>query len=278
MSWKMTGKVKPLTHGISGEQLLPSEKLILLILADYYNDEQGYAWVSQGRLAKEGLCSVRNLYRLLESLETVHKIVSIEKRKQGETDLYRFDVRTITDILAQDKSENVRNSTDISVPEKAENVRTITDIAVSTKQVVEPKERYLAGRDETPTEEDSPSKERENPQASYRAAKSIYRRHCKGNLGNLGEKQGEAWVSLLRQYGEKKVLGALEIWARELREPKKWDYPIALFLKDPDEFIEAYEFELAPAPEEEEKDEDRMLTAKDVIREREERERESRGR
>jgi len=126
-------------------------------------------------------------------------------------------------------------------------------------------------------EEDSPSKERENPQASYRAAKSIYRRYCKGNLGNLGEKQGEAWSSLLRQYGEKKVLGALEIWARELREPKKWDYPIALFLKDPDEFIEAYELEWDPAPTEESEG-DGMLTAKDVIREREERERESRGR
>src|SRR5208337_5048752 len=122
----------------------------------------------------------------------------------------------------------------------------------------------LAGRGETLPEEDSPSKERENPQASYRAAKSIYRRYCKGNLGNLGEKQGEAWSSLLRQYGEKKVLGAVEIWARELREPKKWDYPIALFLKDPDEFIEAYELDLAPAPTEEPEG-DGMLTAKDVI-------------
>jgi hypothetical protein len=131
---------------------------------------------------------------------------------------------------------------------------------------------------ESEREEDFPSKERENPQASYRAAKSIYRRYCKGNLGNLGEKQGEAWSSLLRQYGEKKVLGALEIWARELREPKKWDYPIALFLKDPDEFIEAYEFSLLPPEPEEEPEKDVMLTGKDVIREREERERESRGR
>jgi hypothetical protein len=120
----------------------------------------------------------------------------------------------------------------------------------------------------------SPSKEREDPQGAYRAAKSRYRTLCRGKLGNLGEKHGEVWASLISQYGEKKVLGAFEIWASELHEPKRLGYPIAVFLKNADEFLDAYEIHSSPMPEEEEKDEDRMLTGKDIIREREERERE----
>jgi 5-methylcytosine-specific restriction endonuclease McrA len=122
------------------------------------------------------------------------------------------------------------------------------------------------------TEEDSPSKEREDPAAAYRIAKSIFRKYCRGALGNLGEKQREEWSSFIHTYGEVKGLGAFTVWARELGlEAKKFKYPIALFLKDPAEFIEAYEIESSPMPAEEEKEEDRMLTAKDIIRERERR-------
>lgn len=121
-------------------------------------------------------------------------------------------------------------------------------------------------------EESLPSKEREDPAAAYRIAKSIFRKYCRGALGNLGEKQREEWSSFIHTYGEVKGLGAFTVWARELGlEAKKFKYPIALFLKDPAEFIEAYEIESSPMPAEEEKEEDRMLTAKDIIRERERR-------
>ena len=100
-----------------------------------------------------------------------------------------------------------------------------------------------------------PSKERSSdPKEVYRVAKGIYRTHCKKNLGGLGEKQMEAWVGALEGYGREKLLGALEIWAKELgvAGAGRLDYPIAVFLKNIEEFVEAYEMELSPGGEEEE--------------------------
>jgi hypothetical protein len=124
--------------------------------------------------------------------------------------------------------------------------------------------------------EDSSSKEGENPTEAYKVAKHKYQDICKARLGNLNEKYGEQWSSLFEQYGEKTLLGAFEIWARDQGRGKKLGYPIAVFLTSVDDYIAAFEDESAPGSDEPE--EDRMLTGRDVIREREERERESRGR
>jgi hypothetical protein len=64
MSWKATGFVKELTG------LGSSEKLLLMILSDYYNEEEGAAWPSIPRLAKEVGVSERQVYRLIMQLES----------------------------------------------------------------------------------------------------------------------------------------------------------------------------------------------------------------
>ena len=112
--------------------------------------------------------------------------------------------------------------------------RSVSDPPLNQKKDPVSKE----GLDSTSTP--TPPNSKENPEASYRMAKRIYRRFCKGNLGNPGESQRESWASLIGSYGEDTVLKAFEIWAQELGAGgKKINYPIALFLKNSDEFLEA---------------------------------------
>ncbi len=63
MSWRASAWAKE-QNGMS-----TGEKLLLLLVADYYNDEIGSAWPSTERLAKEAGMSVRNTLRLLAKLE-----------------------------------------------------------------------------------------------------------------------------------------------------------------------------------------------------------------
>lgn len=253
-------------------------RLVLLAIANYVSNDDGEAWPSVETIAEKSGLERSNVFRNLQELERIGELKIVTGGK-GPKDTNTYQMPLFLDWylrVAKGGEKRVAKGSE-NTSKGSENTEKGSQSATRTVRNHQEPSVSQPSVETVETEEGSPSKERENPQASYRAAKSIYRRYCKGNLGNLGEKQGEAWSSLLGQYGEKKVLGALEIWARELREPKKWDYPIALFLKDPDEFIEAYELAEAPAPEEE-PESDGMLTAKDVIREREERERESRGR
>jgi hypothetical protein len=150
---------------------------------------------------------------------------------------------------------------------------------VGHKPAVEPEvNRHLPRevREETSTSSTTPpSKDKENPQESYRVAKRIYRPLCKGNLGNLGESTGEQWNSLVDRHGSECVLAALKIWAQELGV-NKLRYPIAVFLKNAEEYIEAVQAEASGSGGEVE-EEDGMITIQDIRREREERDRQSRG-
>ena len=68
MSWRATAAVKPLLNTPAGRRLTPTEKLVLFILADYHDDERGCAWPSVDRLAKEALCTTRNVQLVLKRL------------------------------------------------------------------------------------------------------------------------------------------------------------------------------------------------------------------
>jgi hypothetical protein len=78
MSWKMSGRVKDIMCGARGEEISGTQKFILLVLADYFNDEEGYAWPSVATLANKCLCSERTVQDSLRHLEHVG-LISIEK-------------------------------------------------------------------------------------------------------------------------------------------------------------------------------------------------------
>ena len=60
---------KELTHYPSGRKLSCTEKCILLVLSDTYNDEQRYAWPAIDTIAEHCCISARQVVRVLKSLE-----------------------------------------------------------------------------------------------------------------------------------------------------------------------------------------------------------------
>lgn len=93
MSWKATSYVRQLLRAPNGEPITRSEKLLLMVLADYYNDKQEGAWPSANELAKAAMFSKRRVWELIASVKR-KGILEVEHRGflNGATgsNFYRF--------------------------------------------------------------------------------------------------------------------------------------------------------------------------------------------
>jgi Helix-turn-helix domain len=83
MSWKAAGWVKCLRCFPDGGKMDPREKFLLLIVADYYNEEKGYAWASASRLAADTLSSERWVRYTLKKLADVGLIGILAPKTKG---------------------------------------------------------------------------------------------------------------------------------------------------------------------------------------------------
>lgn len=89
LSWHATAFVKNLTHHKDGTRLSAREKLILFVLADSHNVEQGNcAWLSVPKAAMAALTSERRFSALLQRLES--KGTLRIQRREGRSNLYFF--------------------------------------------------------------------------------------------------------------------------------------------------------------------------------------------
>jgi hypothetical protein len=92
MSWAAAAYVKPLRKAPNGESVGLAEKVVMYTLADYFNDEKGYAWPSLSRLADESLLTRRGLLKVLKSLERKGLICIVRHPDSAKrvTNHYRF--------------------------------------------------------------------------------------------------------------------------------------------------------------------------------------------
>jgi hypothetical protein len=86
---KAVGYVKEMLVAPSGEALTPAEKLVALVIADYYNSELGYAYPSMERLAAESLVGDRHCRRIVKQLEA-KGVLAIEQGGGRFANRYRF--------------------------------------------------------------------------------------------------------------------------------------------------------------------------------------------
>lgn len=94
MSLEAVAYAKDLTvMPLTGEALLPSQKLMLMVLADYHNKEERVAYPSMKRLARESLVSRRHVITLLQQCVD-GGILAVRKRQREnggpDTNHYRF--------------------------------------------------------------------------------------------------------------------------------------------------------------------------------------------
>lgn len=104
----------------------PTGKLVLIALADRYNDEYGHAWPSVAWLATAGDCSERTIRRKLRELEA-KGLVSVTHR-HNETSSYKLPIYEAQWISGQSHRGDNLSGGDITVSGQ------VGDIAVSAKQ------------------------------------------------------------------------------------------------------------------------------------------------
>ncbi len=78
MSWRASGYVKELTTGLT-----KVEKLMMLILADYYSEEEEAAWPSLRRLAIECLMPIEGARRVRQSLAD-KGFITVKQRERSD--------------------------------------------------------------------------------------------------------------------------------------------------------------------------------------------------
>jgi hypothetical protein len=93
MSWAASAYVKTLCRGAHGEPLTRAEKLLLMVMADYYSDEEGAAWPSATTLAREALLTRESVWRCIRRL-TEKGVLAVEEQRSTRgafvANRYRF--------------------------------------------------------------------------------------------------------------------------------------------------------------------------------------------
>ena len=91
MSWLVAGYVKHLTRCPNGDALTASAKYVALLIADYYDDEKGYAWPSAAEVARVSLLSRNGVAKILRQLaESGVLTIEHQKAKNGAIAASRF--------------------------------------------------------------------------------------------------------------------------------------------------------------------------------------------
>ena len=90
LSWKATAWAKE-TRGHRGH----AQKLLLMVLADYHDDERGYAWPSQKRLSDDCEMPIRTVKWCIAKLESDGFITTLQKGNQYQPSQYRLNLNTL---------------------------------------------------------------------------------------------------------------------------------------------------------------------------------------
>ena len=85
MSWLATAYVKDLRMRPDGKKVTKAQKLVLFVLADYYNNERGDAWCSLRNLARESLHTPSGLVRVLHTMELAGLLVITRDPRAAKT-------------------------------------------------------------------------------------------------------------------------------------------------------------------------------------------------
>ena len=138
MSWQATAYVAEITEGIT-----PNEKLVLLCLANRYNNDRGFAWPSIPRLAGESLMSERTVYRVLKSLASKGFIAAYSGGGRGMTNQYVINFHRNPDTVSpfsENPDSGAQNPDSSGINPDSAGTETLTgevgnpDTAVSPKQ------------------------------------------------------------------------------------------------------------------------------------------------
>jgi hypothetical protein len=124
--------VKEMLVAPSGDPLSPAEKLVALVLADYFNAELGYAFPSMERLAAESLVGDRHCRRIVKALEE-KGVLAIETGGGRYANRYRFPQLDGVALPPVADPEPVPAAGHAAVEERL----TVTEVADGLREVID---------------------------------------------------------------------------------------------------------------------------------------------
>ena len=136
MSAKLVG------WALEQEGLEPQEKLLLVILADHFNDKEGAAWAGQARIAKMMGVSDRQVRRLQVSLVS-KGLLNVELRT-GQSNLYRM---VTPDLLSYPLGHRSPTTPDTAVLHNS--YRTLKEQFVGQNKPTQIPDRYVPPIDDS---------------------------------------------------------------------------------------------------------------------------------
>ncbi len=136
MSAKLVG------WALEQEGLEPQEKLLLVILADHFNDKEGAAWAGQARIAKMMGVSDRQVRRLQVSLVS-KGLLNVELRT-GQSNLYRM---VTPDILSYPSGQYSPTTPDTAVLHNS--YRTLNERYSDKSKVTQIPDKYVMPIDDS---------------------------------------------------------------------------------------------------------------------------------
>ena len=148
MSFKILGHV---IHNVS---LPPTQKLVLIVLADFYNEESGKAWPSQDTLCMLTGLSRATLNRALKELKDKGHITIWKERTSGQ---YPHSAYRINHVSERDMVEEVGLKSEQTMYQKGGSpCRTVRHYPLTTLKntldSVKDKEESIVGLPQTPEE------------------------------------------------------------------------------------------------------------------------------
>ena len=89
-------------------KLPPTEKLVLLAITDFVNDEKGYAWPSQETLATKTGLSRQTVNKVIKRLVRRNILISMRRSEKGKStsNLYRINHVALADTQTNNVAQN----------------------------------------------------------------------------------------------------------------------------------------------------------------------------
>jgi DNA-binding MarR family transcriptional regulator len=276
MSWEMAGRVKRILAGRNGEPISTTDKLLLLILADYHDPESGYAWPSVKILAEQCLSTERTIQTSLRHLEKCN-LVKTEMKAGKRSKYFLLPVEKGGENSAVVHPDEVLDrqssvlSGDASIIEPTQKIADTNTVGVgmsSTEEVKELKPMFpkpqkrekkkKAFRSSARDVNDFPSERNfdgvnlevvreksSNGNGSsglgdfYKELRQEVIRRGGRTIGSLTPRMWESLEGAYQTVGPEKLTQAFFLWweADGRNLPKNFSKPMALFLKDPSGWI-----------------------------------------
>jgi hypothetical protein len=194
---------------------------ILLVIAAHTNSN-GYCWPSFDRIMKLSNCSRPTVSKCIQELDDLEELEIC--REEGKSNFYSLP-KFMEARPVNTSKEIPRNQ-----------------LSFTTKLVKAPLLEEEVLEESKAKEVDSPHV-REDPKQVYKECKRYYRRLTGKSPGNVPPSRGDEWVRLIEEKTGDKILEAFKLWAEEIGKERLRDFrwPMAVFLKNINEQLEAVE-------------------------------------